>query len=209
MAAGRGAPARDGADVLRTLRTTTAREHEQVEAALDLMHAELSRERLVAVLAVLHGFWRAAEAGLDEWAARAPADAAALDWPRRRRAALYAADLQTLGAADATPGGTDLPRPAGTDEALGRLYVLEGSTLGGTFIDRHLATLPHLVPGGRLRAFTPYGEDTGAMWHAFRRFTRAHVAGGGDAGRVVAAAGATFRALADRCAPVAPPTTFG
>jgi heme oxygenase len=199
----------DGADVLRALRTATGRQHEQVEAALDLLHADLSRERLVAVLAVLHGFWRAAEAGLDDWAAREPADAAALDWPRRRRAALYAADLDTLGAADAAPRGPDLPRPAGTDEALGRLYVLEGSTLGGTFIDRHLATLPHLVRGGRLRAFTPYGEDTGSMWHTFRRFTRAHVADGGDAGRVVASAGATFRALADRCAPVARPATPG
>jgi heme oxygenase len=205
MAAGEEALPRDGVDVLRTLRTATAREHEQVETALDLMDTDLPRERLVAVLAVLHGFWRAAEAGLDDWAAREPADAAALDWPRRRRAALYAADLDTLGAPTAGTDTPDLPPLAGTGEALGRLYVLEGSTLGGTFIDRHLATLPHLVPGGRLRAFTPYGEDTGSMWHAFRRFTRAHVAGGGDAGAVVASAGATFRALAAWCAPVAGP----
>ena len=102
MAAGEEALPRDGADVLRTLRTATAREHEQVETALDLMDADL-------------------------------------------------------------------------------------------------------VPGGRLRAFTPYGEDTGSMWHAFRRFTRAHVAGGGDAGAVVDSAGATFRALAAWCAPVARP----
>src|SRR3954468_111704 len=99
----------DGADVLRALRTATGRQHEQVEAALDLLHADLSRERLggglaglcgfwgggggsgkglVAVLGVRCGFWRAGEAGLDDWAARELADAAALDWPRRRRAAL-------------------------------------------------------------------------------------------------------------------------
>jgi heme oxygenase (biliverdin-IX-beta and delta-forming) len=76
------------------------------------------------------------------------------------------------------------------------MYVLEGSTLGGTFIDRHLAGLPGLS-GVRLRAFTPYGDRTGAMWRDFRRATRAHAAGTGDADRVVRAACDTFAALAD------------
>jgi heme oxygenase len=48
-------------------------------------------------------------------------------------------------------------------------------------------------------AFSPYGAETGAMWHAFRRFTRERVS---DPDRVVAAAGATFRSLAAWCAPV-------
>ena len=54
---------------------------------------------------------------------------------------------------------------------MGRLYVLEGSTLGGAFIDRHLATVPELS-GLRLRAFSPYGPETGAMWQGFRRAAR-------------------------------------
>ena len=64
---------------------------------------------------------------------------------------------------------------------MGRLYVLEGSTLGGAFIDRHLATVPELS-GLRLRAFSPYGSETGVMWHGFRRAARERVAAGGDAG---------------------------
>jgi heme oxygenase len=99
----------------------------------------------------------------------------------------------------------DLPAVEDTDQALGRLYVLEGSTLGGTFISRHLATLPTLGPNVRLGAFSPYGAETGAMWHAFRRVTRDRVAAGGDAGRVVGAARATFSALAAWCAPVGAP----
>ncbi|MGY1725341.1 biliverdin-producing heme oxygenase [Geodermatophilus sp. SYSU D01062] len=186
-------------DVLRDLRTATAVEHGQVEATLDLMDPALDRGRLVTVLARLHAFWAAAEAGLDDWAARHPADAAALDWARRRRTGLYAADLAALGGSP-DAGRPDLPAVTGTDQALGRLYVMEGSTLGGTFIDRHLAALPGLP---RLRCFSPYGEDTGAMWAAFRRVTRAHVADAGDAGRVVAAARETFAVLADWCAPAA------
>jgi heme oxygenase (biliverdin-IX-beta and delta-forming) len=190
------------ADVLRVLRSATASEHERVEDALGLMDADLTRDRLAAVLRLMHGFWLAAEEGLDAWASREPADAAPLAWDRRRRASLFAADLATLGHPADDPDRPELPPVAGTDEALGRLYVLEGSTLGGTFIDRHLATLPELSGGVRLRAFSPYGEDTGAMWHAFRRATRAHVEGGGDAGRVVDAARTTFTVLADWCEPV-------
>ena len=74
-------------DVLQLLRAGTATEHADVERTLDLMSPELQRSRLIAVLDRLHGFWAAAEAGLDDWADRHPADAASVDWARRRRAA--------------------------------------------------------------------------------------------------------------------------
>lgn len=185
-------------DVLRRLRTETAAEHEAVEGSLDLLSPELSRDRLVDVLTRMHGFWQAAEAGLDGWATAEPAAAERVDWAGRRRSALFAADLGALGA---DPAGElpELPAVAGTDAALGRLYVLEGSSLGGVFIDRHLATLPQLADAGRLTCFTPYGDRTGAMWHAFRSVTRARVAEGGDADQVVDAARQTFGALAEWC----------
>jgi heme oxygenase len=186
-------------DVLRMLRAGTATEHADLEASLNLLDPQLDRGRLTDVLARMHGFWRSAEAGLDAWAARCPLDADDVAWPRRRRAALFASDLAALG----TPGtgtGPELPAPAGTDEAIGRLYVLEGSTLGGAFIDRHLATVPELS-GLRLQAFSPYGPETGAMWHGFRRAARARVAAGGDAATMVTAARQTFGALAAWCRP--------
>jgi heme oxygenase len=184
-------------DVLRRLRTDTAPEHAAVERALGLLDPDLATERLGAVLTRLHGFWTAAETGLDEWAARRPLDAAAVRWADRRRAHLFRSDLHGLG----LPGSPDLPAlppVADTDQALGRLYVLEGATLGGVFIDRHLAGLPHLA-GVRLRAFSPYGTDTGAMWHAFRRVTRNRVAAGGDPEVVIGSARRTFGALAAWC----------
>lgn len=181
-------------DVLRRLRTATAEDHERVESALDLMDPGLDRSRLLAALTALHGFWCSAEAGLDAWAAGSPADARRMDWDQRRRAHLYAADLRSLGGSPRPV--PDLPAVRDTDEALGRMYVLEGSTLGGTSIDRHLAGLPALSDV-RLRAFSPYGDRTGSMWAAYRRATREHVASGGDADRVVEAAQATFAVLAD------------
>jgi heme oxygenase len=185
------------ADVLQLLRAGTATEHADVEQTLDLMSPQLQRSRLIAVLERLHGFWAAAETGLDAWAGRHPADADAVDWPSRRRAGLFADDLRALGS-DGAAVPPVLPDVDGTDEALGRLYVLEGSTLGGRFIDRHLAGLPRLADV-RLRAFSPYGPETGARWNAFRRATREHVAAGGDAEAVVRAARSTFAALAAWC----------
>jgi heme oxygenase len=207
-AAGDGDRVADDGDVLRRLRTGTAPEHEAVESALDLLDDGLTVPRLVAVLTRMHGFWLAAEAGLDDWAAAAPAAATALRWDERRRAHLFAADLAALG----TPASPAAARPRlaavpDTDAALGRLYVLEGSTLGGVFIDRHLATLPQLAGTAPLRAFSPYGERTGAMWHGFRTTTRAHVAAGGDADRVVATARRTFAALAAWCGTPVPEQT--
>jgi heme oxygenase len=190
-----------GNDVLRRLRTGTAAEHADVERTLDLLDPALQRPRLTEILARMHGFWVAAEAGLDQWAVGNPEDADALAWPRRRRAALFATDLRALDAAP-TVDAPQLPAVTDTDQALGRLYVLEGSTLGGAFIDRHLAALPHLADV-RVRAFSPYGADTGAMWTDFRRVTRERVAVGGDADAIVESARATFRALAAWCRPVA------
>jgi len=205
MAAGEEAAERPDhrGDVLRMLRAGTAAEHEDLERTLDLVDPALSQARLVEVLTLMHGFWLAAEAGLDAWARRLPADAASVTWHRRRRADLFAADLETLGGSAATSTPC-LPDLAGTDEALGRMYVLEGSTLGGVFIDRHLAGLPEFS-GTRLRAFSPYGEETGAMWRAFRSATRDHVATGGSPEAVVTSARATFGALASWCRPAAVP----
>jgi heme oxygenase len=207
MAAGKDAALRDDrgndGDVLRLLRTGTTAEHEDVERTLDLLDPSLSRDRLAEVLDAMHGFWRAAEDGLDDWAARCPDDAERVQWPRRRRAALFAADLRALGST-ASGRVPPLPPVPGTDEALGRMYVLEGSTLGGVFIDRHLTGLPELA-GVTVRSFSPYGSETGAMWAAFRRTTRARIADGGDAGAMLGSARTTFAALAGWCRPAALP----
>jgi heme oxygenase len=202
MPAGRStarADDRSDQDVLRRLRSGTAAEHAELERTLDLLDPGLQRGRLIEVLRLMHGFWLTAEAGLDEWARAEPADAESVRWPDRRRAALFADDLGALGAA-ALGRVAPLPPVTGTDEAFGRLYVLEGSTLGGAFIDRHLAGLPGLS-AVRLRAFSPYGDRTGAMWAAFRRAARTRVAAGGQPATMVASARGTFRALAAWCTP--------
>lgn len=146
-------------DVLRRLPTGTVVKHE-VERVLDLLDPALGRQRLAHAPDLMHVPWRDAEEGLERWAARRPADAEQLQWlRRRRRTALFARDLAELGAA-ASDRALESPVVSGTDETLGRVNVLEGSTRGGVFIDRHLAGLPELV-GVTIRAFPPMAARPG------------------------------------------------
>lgn len=81
-----------------------------------------------------------------------------LDFSARSRAALFACHAGE----DARPA---FPVPGGRAEALGMLYVLEGSTLGGRMILRTLAARGVADPA--LGFLDPYGTETGARWRDF------------------------------------------
>jgi len=51
--------------------------------------------------------------------------------------------------------------------ALGILYVVEGSSLGGRFILKNLETIPGLDNGKGVSYFTGYGNKTGSQWKNF------------------------------------------
>lgn len=79
------------------------------------------------------------------------------DWPSRRRAALVLADLRELG---------DEPQPSGPvfrfdsdAEALGAVYVLEGSRLGGAVLARQV------YPDAPLRFLSPPAAK--GSWRSF------------------------------------------
>ena len=170
------------------LRTETAPAHERLERSLDLLRRPLERERFTALLIRLHGFHQAWERAL---ALRLPA--ASVPGPRLR---LIAQDLGALGLGDDTIGAIPHCAQAASlgdhpDTALGSVYVLEGSTLGGRMIAHHLSEAAWLPPAG-LRYFDPYGDATAARW----RQTLAQLAdAGGDADRIVAGAVRTFEIL--------------
>jgi heme oxygenase len=83
-------------------------------------------------------------------------------------------DLRTIGLTDAEISCVPLCGDAHRvtlDEAraLGAFYVLEGSTLGGQLITKHLSGAGWL-PAEGLSYFNPYGSRTGVMWRSFRRW---------------------------------------
>ncbi len=114
----------------------------------------------------------------------------------RRKTPRLASDLMALGAAPDTlaalPHCRELPDVASSARLLGCLYVIEGATLGGQIITRHLQTHLGLTPVCGASFFHGYGEQTGSHWKAFGARVRDFVQRSGGAGEVIAAANQTF-----------------
>ena len=176
--------------MLAHLRTATRPAHDALEGGLGLMNEHLGLESYTGILARLYGFWR----GWQPQVASLFQDEPFLR--PRRRLHLLAADLAALGVT-ATALET-LPvcplTPLGDDrEALGSLYVLEGSTLGGRLIQRNVTRCLGLEGRASCSYFTGYGADTGAMWRAF--LARLEEASAADMKRVGGGATATFERI--------------
>ncbi len=154
------------AGLLAQLRAATAEAHQRLEDRLDLLRAPVSARRIAGAIEGFWGFHSVWEPAMDAQPVLAPL------WSGRARRAAIRADLMALGRDAATIAALPRCEPAAALantpwRALGALYVLEGSTLGGQVIARALAGQPWLPPGG-LRTFNPYGAETGARWRAFR-----------------------------------------
>jgi heme oxygenase (biliverdin-IX-beta and delta-forming) len=155
-------------------------EHDAIELALDWERRCATRDGYRGLLERFYGF----HADWEPQVAALVGDAAA----GRGKLPLLAADLRALGVGEperlARPVPLVLESPAA---GWGSLYVLEGSTLGGQLIARHVRA----ALGFEGRYHGAYGAETGRMWRAFR----AGLAGVEDGDAAVDGARRTFVAL--------------
>lgn len=89
------------------------------------------------------------------------------DLDKRKKSNLIEEDFNFL-----TYNKTDLKQVFHNKEisaafALGILYVMEGSTLGGRFILKNISTISGLDKGLGISYFQGYGEKTGSYWKTF------------------------------------------
>jgi heme oxygenase len=147
----------------------------------------------------LHGLWAPLEAELARLLPVLPPELRASE---RWKLPLLVKDLEALGHDAASlallPRAMGLPRLAGLPEALGCFYVLEGSTLGGQLILRHLQRHFAGVSAGGFAFFRAYGDQVGPMWRAFGEVvSRASVGAASEDfdARVVRSAQDTFDAF--------------
>ena len=170
--------------------------HARAEASMPLMDASLTRERYRQTLAKLLGFY----APLEERLADADWSVIGLDPARRRKSPLLVSDLAALELAPAQiaalPRCHELPDTRTLAGALGCLYVLEGATLGGQLVRRHVAERLGLGPHSGCAFFAAYGDAVGPMWREYQQRLAIVVDLGHAApGDVVDAARETFDAL--------------
>jgi len=154
--------------ILAFLKSSTWECHQRLEQRLPLLRPGFSRLQYRRFLQGFLGFYRPLEPLLRQ----APEIEGHLpDLARRTKTPWLETDLATLGMAfteiQNSPNCEALPHVADLASALGCLYVLEGSTLGGQVISRHLQRTLALNPESGARFFASYGADTPAMWQAF------------------------------------------
>ncbi len=177
------------------LRRETRQQHQSIERTVPLLKDDLTRPAYCAYLGQLLGFHRPLEPLLHLYLGDLPA----FDLPARCKRSLLEHDLAHLGqppeAIAVLPSCTALPPLFDAAHALGCLYVLEGSTLGGQILSRKVATRLGLHPGTGASYLSAYGAGTGEMWRRFCAALIAHAGQHRGEDRIVQAAQDTFAAL--------------
>jgi heme oxygenase len=135
----------------------------------------------------------------------------AFDYTARQKTPRLTQDMLALGGADAlaaTPRCADLPALTTQEQVLGCLYVIEGATLGGRIITRHLQSRLGLTPESGGAFFDGYGTQTGSRWKAFCTMLSDNADLEADESRqaaIVAGANNTFETMTHWLFPIPPP----
>ena len=179
--------------LLQELRARTQPSHDRLEAVVDIIGRCRERARYRRLLEQFYGFYAPLEAALA--AAPLPASVA---FERRRKTPLLVRDLHALTPPGPSPSELPLcralPHVNTLPSALGCLYVLEGATLGGQIIARHLAA-GGLGPNTGAAFFHSYGPDVGRLWKSFGRALTEAVTDRPAQETAIASACETFAAL--------------
>jgi heme oxygenase len=179
-------------DVLKRLKLETAAEHAAIEAAAGVMDPQLSLEAYRAYLERSLGFYLVVEQqlrGLGVW------EALGLPANEREKLPLLAEDVVLLGNVEpASIRACDAPPEfSGTAEAVGGAYVLEGSTLGGRVVSRHIRGL--FGPDVARSFLECYRSDTREKWRSFRAALQRFASSREVEDQIIAGARDTFRSF--------------
>lgn len=170
--------------LMAQLKQDTAEIHQRVESQLRFLRPDFTLSQYREVLLQFLGFYRSCEDRLQ--AATVGTELESFVCERLKSPSLEQ-DLALLGcgaeAIDRAPRPLDLPNLPTSVASLGMMYVLEGATLGGAIIERHLRQ--HFGWGGHVDAHPPttetdkqplhffglYGAQVGQRWRAFVALT--------------------------------------
>ncbi|WP_420840851.1 biliverdin-producing heme oxygenase [Herbaspirillum huttiense] len=168
------------------LKNETATLHEQMHALMEQAQPFASRAQYVRFVAAQYHFQRDVEHLFDDRAIQA----AVPDLQVRGREAAALADLADLEAAPGeaviATGNVAMP------EALGWLYVSEGSTLGAAFLLKEVKDKLGLSESFGARNLAAYPEGRAVVWRRFVSFLDAPGLSTQEQDAVVAGAAAAF-----------------
>jgi heme oxygenase len=171
------------------LKEETKTNHQILERALvGQLKAIRSKEEYARLLKLFYGYFGGLETQINQHinAQLLP------DNEERRKTQALANDLQFLGSdVPAKADGNALPTIHTPLQALGALYVIEGSTLGGKIISKMMQQQLALTGGG-LSFFAGYRDRSMEMWDTFKEALNSQAENPEQEAVVIAAANETF-----------------
>lgn len=183
----------------QALREGTRAAHQAIEsnpAMAVLLRDDCTLYHYTHTLAAILGWMAPLEQRLRRDAFRHPAPVAT---PGRYRTPRLLADLRALGQSEAwiqqLPWATELPDTTDSSQRLGVLYVIEGSSLGGTLITRTLRQRLGAAVDHALAYFDCYDGEAGRAWARFKESVDALDDAVIDIGKAVAGAKLCFHSL--------------
>ena len=117
----------------------------------------------------------------------------------RRKVGLIAKDLAVLNSQKRNPISTDIWVPGATKGfAMGIFYVIEGSSLGGRVIYKHVQKKLGLDAENGAAFFYGYAENTGTFWKEFLMQLVSFEEQNGAGSQIIAGANHAFEAIKRR-----------
>lgn len=154
--------------ILAKLKEATKTQHLRLEKSVDLLNNALDLKSYQDLLRKFYGFYAPLESQLLRIIKEKNID---FRFEPRLKLPLLKYDLQILNGGDFEINRLeicgDLPHIETFAQSLGCLYVVEGATLGGQIIGRHLREYLNLTPENGAAFFNSYSGEVGRMWKEF------------------------------------------
>jgi heme oxygenase len=151
------------------LKLNSRKDHDSIESKVDLVKLATNQNHYNSLLKAMFGFYISIETALlvhhEEF------KNLGIDLKERLKKDLLTEDLKHFNIdTEDLPRCEEIPSMRNIHEAMGVLYVLEGSTMGGQIIYKQLLKsniISEGSSGGNF--FKPYGLNTMPMWLSFKK----------------------------------------
>jgi len=146
------------------LKDSTQVSHQALEKKMvSIIKKIRTRQDYVNFLKLMYGYYSALERRVQEYVSE-------MEIGKRRKAERLLEDISYFESTSTPDLCNELPPISSHAEALGAMYVMEGSTMGGKIIARMIEGQAGINGPSGFSFFNGYGEETGKMWEEFKLF---------------------------------------
>lgn len=152
--------------ILERLRSETKAAHQALEKQIVLRIKQVQTPQdYTRLLELFYGYFHPLESILNTYLDNSSVPF----YDVRRKSDRLVNDIQASGGNPAHPLCTNLPAIKNVTQAIGAMYVMEGSTLGGQIISTMIKERLQLSSNESLSFFMGYGAQTEEMWSSFSK----------------------------------------